>query len=83
MNKITKLFTLVIICFMTQSCAKVFYSPQAFTKAKAHEVLAILPPTVSIAAKRKTDAAALKDEAGGLDVLNYAWVWLFGGVPMG
>jgi hypothetical protein len=47
---------------MLQSCAKIFYSPQAFTKAKSHEILAILPPTVSIAAKRKTDAEAIKEQ---------------------
>jgi len=63
MNKTIKLFTLtIILCFIIQSCAKIFYSPQAFTKAKSHETLAILPPTVSIAARRKTDAEAIKEQ---------------------
>lgn len=63
MKKIIKLFTLtIILCFILQSCAKIFYSPQAFTKAESHEILAILPPTVSIAAKRKTDAEAIKEQ---------------------
>ena len=59
---INSLALIIIICLVTQSCAKVFYSPQAFDRAKKHEVLAILPPTVSIAAKKKTDADAIKEQ---------------------
>lgn len=63
MKKIIKLFTLtIILCFITQSCAKIFYSPNAFTKAKSHKILAILPPSVSIAAKRKVEAEAIKEQ---------------------
>ena len=62
-NKIINSLALIlIICLVTQSCAKVFYSPQAFEKAKAHKILAILPPTVSIAAKKKTDVGAIKEQ---------------------
>ena len=62
MNKTIKLFTLLAACFVVQSCAKIYYSPQAFSKAKTHETLAILPPTISIAAKRKTDADAILEQ---------------------
>ena len=78
MKKIIKLLILIIICFTSQSCAKVFYSPQAYTKAKAQELLAILPPTVSIAAKRKTDADALKEQqkTESLNFQKEMYAWL-------
>lgn len=57
-----KILFLIISAFITQSCAKIYYSPDAFSQARNHETLAILPPTVSIAAKRKTDAEAIAEQ---------------------
>lgn len=44
------------------SCAKVFYSPDAFALAKAQTNIAILPPVVSIAANKKISADAMKEQ---------------------
>lgn len=57
------LFTLVgISILLVASCAKVYYSPDAVTLADSHKVIAILPPSVSIAAAKKTDAEAIKEQ---------------------
>lgn len=44
------------------SCAKIYYSPDAFSLAKTHSTIAVLPPTVSIAAGRKTEAGAILEQ---------------------
>ena len=44
------------------SCAKIYYSPDSQSLSKNHKIIAILPPTVSIAATRKTDAEAIKEQ---------------------
>jgi hypothetical protein len=44
------------------SCAKIFYSPDAEALAKKHKLIAIIPPTVSIAAQKKVDAEAIKEQ---------------------
>lgn len=58
-NKIT-LFVLAIVLF--SSCAKIFYSPDAYTLAHNQKIFAIIPPTVSIAAHKKIDAEAIKEQ---------------------
>jgi hypothetical protein len=63
-NHITMLKQFVVISllvFMT-SCAKIFFSPDAHTLAKKHSVIAIIPPSISIAASRKVDAEAIKEQ---------------------
>lgn len=63
MKRFTKFLVLTLITLLiTTSCAKIFYSHDAVQKAKNHNLLAILPPNVSIAAKRKTDAEAIKEQ---------------------
>lgn len=44
------------------SCAKVYYSPDADAIARKHQNIAILPPSVSIAARKKVDAEAIKEQ---------------------
>ena len=62
MKKI-KLLTLVgLSVLLLSSCAKIYYSPDAFTLANSHKTIAILPPSISIAAGRKTDAEAIKEQ---------------------
>ena len=53
------LISLIVAVFLLQSCAKVFYAPDARYVASAHKTIAIVPPKVSIAARKKVDAAAL------------------------
>lgn len=61
-----KTIKLLIICVITvsllNSCAKVFYSPDAKRLAQNHASLAILPPSVSIAPRRNVDPEAIKEQ---------------------
>jgi hypothetical protein len=72
------LFFLIAITFLFQSCAKVFYAPDARYLASTHKIIAIIPPTVSIAARRKVDAAALieqqKTESINFQREMYSWM---------
>lgn len=62
MKNIFYLVTIGLVSLMLTSCAKIYYSPDAFVLAKNQKQIAIIPPTVSIAASRKTDAAAIKEQ---------------------
>jgi PBP1b-binding outer membrane lipoprotein LpoB len=48
MNK--SIFLLVVVAFMLQSCAKIFYTPDARSLAQNQRIIAIAPPKVSLAA---------------------------------
>lgn len=52
----------VLVLFLLPSCAKIYYSPDSKEVARSHSILAVMPPTVSIAAKRKVDAEAIKEQ---------------------
>lgn len=54
------LFGLTIV--LLSSCAKIFYTPDARTLANKQQIIAIIPPTISIAARRNVDADALKEQ---------------------
>lgn len=77
--KTIKLLTLISLSLVIlSSCAKIFYSSDAIQLAHAQKTIAILPPTVSIAAGRKTDADAIKEQQK-TESLNfqkemYAWM---------
>lgn len=62
--RMKKLGTLLLLCtvFVVGSCAKIYYSPDAKQRADNHEVIAIAPPIVSIAARKKIDAESLKEQ---------------------
>ena len=61
--KLVKTISLVIILgILCSSCAKIFYSPDAYTLAQNQETIAIIQPTVSITARKKIDAEALKEQ---------------------
>lgn len=58
-----KLLTLAgLSVFLLSSCADIFYSPDAIELANSHTTIAILPPSVSIPATKKTDGEALKEQ---------------------
>lgn len=71
------LYSLVIIAFLA-SCAKVYQSPDAKTLARKHKTFAILPPSVSIAARKKVDPSALieqqKTESINFQKEIYSWM---------
>ena len=46
-------FSLFLVSFLFAGCAKVYYSPDAKTRAMDHKVIAITPPKVSIAPNKK------------------------------
>jgi hypothetical protein len=69
---------LIVAAFVLQSCAKVFYAPDARYLASTHKIIAIIPPKVSIAARKKVDAAALieqqKTESINFQREMYSWM---------
>jgi hypothetical protein len=61
--KPTRVLPIVVIAtLLFSSCAKIFYSPDAYTLARNQQTFAIVPPTVSIAANKKIDAESLKEQ---------------------
>jgi hypothetical protein len=72
------LFFLIALTFLIQSCAKVFYTPDARYLAGTQKIIAIIPPKVSIAARRKVDGAALieqqKTESINFQREMYSWM---------
>jgi hypothetical protein len=72
------LVVLIVAVILLQSCARVFYSPDARYVASTHKIIAIIPPRVSIAARRKVDAAALieqqKTESVNFQKEMYSWM---------
>jgi hypothetical protein len=61
--KFTKQLTLILLAaILFSSCAKIFYTPDAYSLAHSQKIIAILPPTVSIAAKKKVDVEAMKEQ---------------------
>jgi len=62
MKFIKPLSLLVLVTLLFSACAKIFYSPDANTLAQNQKTIAIIPPTVSIAANKKVNADALKEQ---------------------
>lgn len=77
MNKITTVL-LLTIAFLLSSCAKIYYSPDAKLRASSHQIIAIAPPKVSIAARKKVDAEALREqqktESTNFQKEMYSWL---------
>ena len=59
-------------------CAKIYYSPDAKSRAGSHQRIAIAPPKVSIAATKKIDAESLKEqqktESTNFQKEMYSWL---------
>lgn len=62
MKLITQITLIGFVLILLSSCAKIFYSPDAYTLAHNQKIIAIIPPTVSIAARKKVDAEAIKEQ---------------------
>ena len=69
---------LVVAAFMLQSCAKIFYTPDARSLAQDQKIIAIAPPKVSIAARKNVDGTALieqqKTESVNFQREMYGWM---------
>jgi hypothetical protein len=72
------LFFLIAVTFLLQSCAKIFYSPDATPLARAQKIIAIAPPKVAIAARKNIDGNALieqqKTESVNFQREMYSWM---------
>lgn len=68
----------ILMLVLASSCAKIYYTEDAVSLATNHKNIAILPPTVSIAASKKVEAEAIKQQQK-TESLNfqkeiYAWM---------
>ena len=72
------IFILVTAALILQSCAKIFYTPDARPLAQNQKIIAIAPPKVSIAPRRNVDGAALieqqKTESVNFQREMYSWM---------
>jgi len=72
------IFVLVIAALILQSCAKIFYAPDARSLAQNQRIIAIAPPKVSIAARKNIGGAALieqqKTESVNFQREMYSWM---------
>jgi hypothetical protein len=72
------IFVLVVAAFILQSCAKIFYAPDARPLAQNQKIIAIAPPKVSIAPRKNVDGAALieqqKTESVNFQREMYSWM---------
>jgi hypothetical protein len=57
-----KYLSLAITLLIFTACANVFYSPDAGILAKKQKTIAIIPPKIAIAANKKIDANAMKEQ---------------------
>jgi len=62
MRPVKILLIVVVTALLFSSCAKIFYSPDAYTLARDQKTFAIIPPSVSIAANKKIDAESMKEQ---------------------
>lgn len=78
MKTIKQLTIIVLVAILFSSCAKIFYSPDAYTLAHNQKVIALIPPTVSIAAKRKFSAQEIKSQqkTESINIQNEMYSWM-------
>jgi hypothetical protein len=62
MNLFKKPLLLFVASLVLASCAKIYHSPDSKSVAASHNVIAIIPPTVSINAKEYIDPKVLKEQ---------------------
>ncbi|HOY19776.1 MAG TPA: hypothetical protein PLC89_20855 [Haliscomenobacter sp.] len=69
---------LILTIVSLNSCAKIYYSPEAKSRAGSHKLIAIAPPKVSIAAQKKVDPEAIKEqqktESTNFQQEMYSWL---------
>jgi hypothetical protein len=78
MKSISQLTIIAFSALLFSSCAKIYYSPDAYTLAHSHNIIAIIPPTVSIGVKKNIDAEALKEQQKSVSMTfqkeMYSWL---------
>lgn len=76
---LTKQISLIgLTAVLLTSCAKIYYSPDARTLANKQQTIAIIPPKISIAASKKVDAEAMKEQqkTESLNFQNEIYSWM-------
>ncbi|MEX1013920.1 MAG: hypothetical protein WDZ80_02050 [Candidatus Paceibacterota bacterium] len=72
------LIAILFISFITTSCAKVYYSPDAEILADNQKIVAISPPVVSISANKRVEAEAMieqqRTESANFQNEIYSWM---------
>jgi hypothetical protein len=72
------LLIILTIGILFSSCAKIFYSPDAYILAKKQKIIAIIPPKVSITAKKNINVEVLieqqKTESINFQKEMYSWL---------
>jgi hypothetical protein len=78
MKSFKNIILVALVTLLLSSCAKIFYSPDSRILASKQELIAILPPNVSIAARKKVDAEALKEQqkTESLNFQKEIYAWL-------
>jgi hypothetical protein len=77
MKKYT-LLSLLVVALLFEGCAKIYYTPDSRSLAQSHQIIAIAPPTVSIAASKNITADAMieqqKTESINFQREMYSWL---------
>jgi hypothetical protein len=78
MNLTIRTIGIVLALCSMASCAKIFSTPDAAVLAHKHQTVAIVPPKVAIAARKKVDAQAIQDQqrAESMNFQREMYSWL-------
>ncbi len=78
MKLFKQLTLIVLVAIVFSSCAKIYYSQDAYMLAHNQKIIAIIPPTVSIVAKKKIDADAIKEQqkTESINFQNEMYSWI-------
>ena len=78
MKLLKKILLFGLITLILSSCAKIFYSPDAYSLAQNQKTIAIIPPKVSIAARKKVEGEAIKEQqrTESINIQKEMYSWL-------
>jgi hypothetical protein len=78
MKTIKQLTIIMLIAVLFSSCAKIYYSPDAYALAHNQKIIAIIPPTVSIVVKMKfnTETVKTQQKTASINFQNEMYSWM-------
>lgn len=78
MKLIKQLSLLILVVFSISSCAKIFYSKDAYQLAHDQKLIAIVPPVVTITPNKKIDVQLMKEQqkAESLNFQKEMYSWM-------
>lgn len=85
MKLLKQLLLIIWVVIAFSSCAKIFYSKDAYQLAHNQKMIAIVPPAVSITPNKKIDAESMKEQqkAESLNFQNEMYSWMLKRVMQG